>query len=197
MNKQSITNISAPVVDSLGACLAVLLMRVWLGIRSFQAGVEKFAGVKVIEEPTEIDGEANEQGLTTVTNLKVYSFEDYQGVPSALYGKLSQEPLMNPAMLDIYNFILGPALLVLGIMLLTGIATRFSLFFMGLLYTSLTFGLILLNQPSGIAWLATHILVIVLMLLFAHHNRFEISSLLKRQLKQENTTNNLQEVASK
>ena len=70
--------------------------------------------------------------------------------------------------------ILGPALILLGLTLLLGIATRFSLFAMGLLYTSLTFGLILLKQDAGVAWLAAHVILIVMALALAQYNRFTI-----------------------
>ena len=45
---------------------------------------------------------------------------------------------------------------------------------MGLLYTSLTFGLILIKQDAGIAWLGTHIIMIVAALALAKYNRFAI-----------------------
>jgi thiosulfate dehydrogenase [quinone] large subunit len=45
---------------------------------------------------------------------------------------------------------------------------------MGLLYISLTWGLILINQDAGVAWLGVHMIMIVLMLSWAKHNRFEL-----------------------
>lgn len=71
---------------------------------------------------------------------------------------------------------LGPALLILGLTVLLGVATRFSLFAMGLLYTSLTFGLILLKQDAGIAWLATHIVLIAMALALSQYNRWAVTS---------------------
>jgi thiosulfate dehydrogenase [quinone] large subunit len=65
-------------------------------------------------------------------------------------------------------------LLILGLTLLLGIATRFTLFAMGLLYTSLTFGLILIKQDAGVAWLGIHILMIVAALALANYNRFAL-----------------------
>jgi len=59
-----------------------------------------------------------------------------------------------------------------------GLATRLSLLAMGLIYTSLTFGLILLNQASGIAWLGTHMILITLALLLTSYNRIELSNIL-------------------
>ena len=45
---------------------------------------------------------------------------------------------------------------------------------MGLLYTSLTIGLILLKQDSGVAWLAIHVLMIAVALFYEKHNRFTL-----------------------
>ena len=64
--------------------------------------------------------------------------------------------------------------MILGLTVLLGIATRISLFAMGLMYTSLTFGLILLKQDAGVAWLGTHIIMIVIALVLAKHNRLAI-----------------------
>ena len=72
--------------------------------------------------------------------------------------------------------VLGPSLLLLGFTLLLGICTRASLFAMGLLYTSLTFGLILIKQDAGVAWLGIHIIMIVIALVLARYNRLVITN---------------------
>ncbi len=158
----------------LGSILALLLLRLWLGIRSLQEGVEKFAGMKATEEAVEIDGEVNEYGLVDTATEKVYGLSHFQSVPEGMYDRLLAEPLMPAFGLAIYDKLLGPLLIILGLTVLLGIALRFSLFAMGLVYTSLTFGLILLGQDAGIAWLGIHILLIVAALLHVRHNRFSV-----------------------
>jgi len=170
------------VLDPLGATFAALILRLWLGMRSLLTGIEKFSGKEIESIPTLINGEPDPNGLETTVVKKFYSLGNYQGVPDPLYQSFKQEPLIMEWMLDSYNCILGPALILLGLGLLLGLATRISLLGMGLLYTSLTLGLILLNQSSGIAWLATHIILVVLMLLVAQHNRLELGSLIRRQI---------------
>ena len=160
--------------SDLGSTLGILLLRIWLGIRSLQTGIEKFAGTKASDSPVSIDGAPNTYGLTESTAVKTYSLSDYHGVPQALYDKFAAEPLIPGFFLTIYNIVLGPALLILGLTVLLGIATRISLFAMGLMYTSLTFGLILLKQDAGVAWLGTHIIMIVIALVLAKHNRLAI-----------------------
>jgi thiosulfate dehydrogenase [quinone] large subunit len=78
-------------------------------------------------------------------------------------------------LLPIFDAALGPVLILSGITLLLGIATRYSLFVMGLIYTSLTLGLILIGQNSGVAWLGIHLMLVVMMLDRADNNKFEIT----------------------
>ncbi|WOO40193.1 hypothetical protein [Rubellicoccus peritrichatus] len=165
----------------LGVTLAVLLMRIWLGFRAFLSGVEKYAGKETVEKQVIVDGRPVEYELVAEGAKKVYSLDSYHGVPAALMDKFEGEPLIPGFMLGIYDTVLGPLLIVLGLTVLLGIFSRISLFVMGLVYTSLTFGLILINQPSGVAWLATHVILIVLMLIYAGYNRFEVGGLLKKK----------------
>lgn len=160
--------------NELGFSLAMLLMRIWLAARAIQTGIEKYAGTKAQDSAVLIDGAPNDYGLTETTTGKVYALSNYNGVPDALYDKFKAEPLIPEFALNLYDVVLGPALIIVGLTLLLGIATRFSLFAMGLIYTSLTFGLILIKQDAGVAWLAAHIIMIVLALALANYNKFAI-----------------------
>jgi thiosulfate dehydrogenase (quinone) large subunit len=117
----------------------------------------------------------NAYGLTAAGSHKTYALDLYHGVPSALYEKFASEPLIPTSMLGLFDMLIGPVFIATGAMLLLGIASRISLFVMGLLYISLTFGLILLNQSSGVAWLGTHVMLVVMMLFTAKHNRLEVT----------------------
>ncbi len=158
----------------LGATLGFLSLRLWLAVRAIVTGIEKFAGTTASDVAVEIDGAVNSYGLTASESTKAYALGNYHGVPAALYDKLADQPLIPEAMLKLYDLVLGPALLLLGVTLLLGICTRISLFLMGLLYISLTVGLILLGQDGGIAWLGIHVLMIAVALFKADHNRLQI-----------------------
>jgi thiosulfate dehydrogenase [quinone] large subunit len=162
--------------DKLALVFGALLARLWLAVRALQSGIEKYAGTTTSEQPIEIDGAANEYGLASAQAVKEYALSHYHGVPDALYKQFSGEPLMLKWALPLYDKILGPALLLLGLGILLGIASRTSLFLLGLLYISLTWGLILLGEPgtSGVAWLGIHLLLIVMALMLHQHNRFTI-----------------------
>ncbi len=160
--------------NKLALTYGALLLRVWLAVRAIQTGVEKFAGTKAADQVVTVDGAPNEYGLTAAGSVKNYALENYHGVPEALMKKFQEEPLMLKFALPLYDKLLGPALLLLGITILLGIASRTSLFFLGLLYVSLTWGLILIKQDEGVSWLGVHMILIVMALALAEHNRFTI-----------------------
>jgi len=78
--------------------------------------------------------------------------------------------MMNWA-LNIFDKVLGPALIILGITILLGVANRVSLLILGLIYVGLTWGLILIKQDSGVAWLGIHVVMVAMALNWANHNR--------------------------
>lgn len=158
--------------DGLSLTYGAWLLRLWLGVRALQTGLEKFAGTALSDKAVEIDGAPNDYGLTADAATKAYAPGNYHGVPEALMDKFKGEPLMAGWALNLYDKVLGPALLLLGLMVLVGVLPRTSLFLLGLLYISLTWGLILIGQDAGVAWLAAHMILIVMALRLAPYNRF-------------------------
>lgn len=167
-------NESCGTSNTLALVYGALLLRVWLAVRAIQTGIEKFAGSKAADQIVSVDGAANEYGLTAAGSVKQYALANYHGVPEALMTKFQAEPLMMKFALPLYDKILGPTLLILGFTILLGIASRTSLFLLGLLYISLTWGLILIKQDEGVSWLGVHMILIVMALMLAGHNRFAI-----------------------
>jgi len=160
--------------NKIALVYGALLLRGWLGVRAIQTGIEKYSGMQMTDQTVLLNGTPNEQGLTASASSKAYALVNYHGVPKGLYDKFVGEPLMPKFMLPIYDKVLGPALLVLGLTILLGIASRTSLFFLGLLYISLTWGLILIKQDDGVSWLGVHMILIVMALMLAEYNRFTI-----------------------
>jgi thiosulfate dehydrogenase (quinone) large subunit len=162
--------------NKLALTYGSLLLRLWLAVRAIQTGVEKFAGTKIADKAVTVDGAVNEYGLTAASSAKEYAITHYHGVPQGLMEKFQAEPLMMTMGLKVYDWVLGPALILLGVTILLGIANRTSLFLLGLLYISLTWGLILLGETGtpGVAWLGIHMIMIVMALMLAEHNRFAV-----------------------
>ncbi len=154
---------------------AFLLLRLWLGMRALFTGIDKYAGVKTVQtELLDEFGMPDMSGAMIEVRQRVYGLEHYKAVDSSLHEAFLNQPLLPEWMLAPYYAVLGPALIVLGLMLLLGLGTRISLFFMGMIYVSLTYGLILIGQDGGISWLGVHIILVAMALVLARHNRLAV-----------------------
>jgi thiosulfate dehydrogenase [quinone] large subunit len=155
---------------------AFLLLRGWLGVRALLTGIEKFAATKTTQTPLmdPTTGMADPSGAMVDVKVKFYALTNYSGIPASLQDKFAAEPLLPKFMLTPFDYFLGPALMLTGLMLLLGLGTRLSLWAQGLIYIALTAGLILIRQDDGVAWLGIHMALIALALLLARHNRFAL-----------------------
>jgi thiosulfate dehydrogenase [quinone] large subunit len=155
---------------------AYLVLRLWLGVRSLLIGIEKFGSYRSVAMPL-IDpstGQPDASGVMVNVNFKSYALANYAGIPAALRDKFAHEPLLPKFALVAFDRMLGPAFVLTGIMLLIGLGTRLSLLGQALLYVALTVGLVLINQPDGVAYLGIHIGLVAAALALAEHNRFAV-----------------------
>ena len=166
---------SANPIEKLTDTFGYLVLRVWLGLRALLTGIEKYAGTEIVEEPLLDEfGEPDLNGAMVEIKTKVYGMDHYHGVPPPLANKFAAEPLLPNWGLSLFDTLLGPALILLGVTLLVGLAPRISLFLQGLLYAGLSVGLILLNESGGVAWLGIHVLLVVAALRLVKHDRFSV-----------------------
>ena len=129
---------------------AFLILRLFIGLRTFFEGVEKF----------ELNG--------------TYSFANYyqnmghmaQGITGASFLPLWATRL--------YAHSLGYVLLFLGAALLLVVKTRATMILTGLLYVSLGFGLMAVQENEGVAWIAIYVALIAGALVLVRHNRFAV-----------------------
>ena len=154
--------------------LAFWLLRGWLAVRAIVTGVEKYAVAVKVQKPLidPVTQMEDPSGAMVEVVEKVYSLTNYHGVPPSMHEKLVSEPLMPGFMYAPFCAILGPLLILAGMMLLLGIATRTSLFVQGILYIMLTVGMILMGVDAGIAWLGIHVIMLAMALAMASHNRW-------------------------
>lgn len=129
---------------------AFLLLRLWLGLRTLFAGVEKF-----------------ESGGT-------YSFENYYKNMSRMASGITSASWMPLWMTKSYAIPLGYLLIVLGLAVLLGVKSRISLFLTGLLYVSLSFGLMAVQEADGVAWLGMHMIMFAGAMVLVKYERFAI-----------------------
>jgi thiosulfate dehydrogenase [quinone] large subunit len=156
--------------------LAFLVLRGWLAVRAILTGIEKFGAYKTIQQPL-IDpttGMEDPSGAMIDVKIKFYSLTNYSGVPAPLKDKFANEPLLPKFALTTFDHLLGPALIIAGVMLLLGLGTRLSLFIQGLIYIALTVGLILIKQDDGVSWLGIHIALVAFALMLAKHNKLAL-----------------------
>jgi thiosulfate dehydrogenase [quinone] large subunit len=156
--------------------MAFLLLRGWLALRAIQTGIEKYAAFKTIQKPLvdPVTGMEDPSGALVEVKMKFYALANYSGIPVSLKDKFAGEPLLPKFAMAPFDKCLGPVLILTGLMLLIGLGTRVSLFLQGLIYIALTFGLILIKQDDGVAWLGIHLALIALALMLAKHNRFAL-----------------------
>lgn len=155
---------------------AYLVLRLWLGVRALFIGIEKFSSYKSVAVPL-IDpttGQPDASGVMVNVNIKSYALANYAGVPASLRDKFAHEPFVPKFALVAFDKMLGPAFILTGVMLLIGLGTRVSLLAQALIYIALTVGLVLIDQPDGVAYLGIHIGLVAAALLLAQHNRFTV-----------------------
>ena len=155
---------------------AFLALRLWLGVRALFVGIEKFGSYRSVAMPL-IDpatGQPDASGVMINVNIKSYALANYAGIPAALRTKFAHEPLLPKFALVAFDKLLGPAFILTGIMLLIGLGTRLSLLAQAFLFVALTLGLVLIDQPDGVAYLGIHIGLVAAALVLAEHNRFAV-----------------------
>lgn len=129
---------------------AFILLRLFLGLRTLMAGLEKF--------------EAN----------RSYTLENYSTNMTRMAEGISKNSTIPEWAAKAFALPLGYLLIVLGVAILLGIKSRVSLFLGGLLYIGLSFGLMAVQEAEGVAWLVPQILAFVAALLLVRHNRFAL-----------------------
>ena len=129
---------------------AYFLLRLFLGLRTLMAGLEKF--------------EAN----------RSYSTENYSANMSRMAEGISKNSMIPVWASKSFALPLGYILVILGLCILLGIKSRISLFLTGLLYTGLAFGLMAVQESEGVAWLGSQVLMFAVALALVRHNRFAL-----------------------
>ena len=129
---------------------AFLLLRLFLGLRSLLAGLEKFeskGSYSLANYSTNMDRMAS--GITGASFLPLWATRNFAHT-------------------------LGYALVILGAALLLGVKTRASLTLTGLVYVGLSFGLMTVQESEGVAWLAIHVGLVAGALVLVRHDRFAL-----------------------
>lgn len=146
MNESSAYSSSAPSRGEYTA--AFFLLRLFLGLRTLLAGLEKF--------------EAN----------KSFSFSNYSENMTRMATAISNYSVIPLWAAKSFAMSLGFLLVIFGAAILLGIKSRFSLFVGGLIYVGLGFGLMAVQEGEGVAWISAQVLMFSFALVLVRHNRF-------------------------
>lgn len=142
---------SSPSSSSTSRCeytAAFMLLRLFLGLRTLLAGVEKF--------------EAN----------KSFSLSNYTENMTRMATGISNYSLIPLWAAKMFALSLGFLLVGIGAAILLGIKSRISMFLGGLLYVSLGFGLMAVQEGEGVAWIGMQVLMFAVALVLVRHDRF-------------------------
>lgn len=141
---------------------ANLILRLWIGLRLFMAGVDKFrAG----------DGAQN----------ATFSMENYE-TKTARIAKLMADNSFLPANLcDLYAKNIGYVLLAVGAWVVIGLFTELSLLVAGLTVLSLGFGLAALPDDTEVVYIGIHVLVIAAALATCRNKGISLDGLFFRK----------------
>jgi thiosulfate dehydrogenase (quinone) large subunit len=148
MTQTSVTTSSTIVRGEYTA--AFLLLRVFLGLRTLLAGVEKF--------------EAN----------KSFSMTNYTENMNRMATGISNYSFIPLWAAKTFALSLGFLLVALGLSILLGIKSRVTLFLAGLIYVSLGFGLMAVQEGEGVAWIGMQVLMFAVALVLVRNERFAL-----------------------
>lgn len=129
---------------------AFLVLRLFLGLRALLAGLEKFE------------------------SKGAYSFTGYSENMTRMATGITGASFLPLWSTKFFALTIGYVLVALGVTLLLGIKTRFSLFLMGLVYVGLSFGLMAVQEGEGVAWLGMHVGLVAGALVLVQHNRLAL-----------------------
>lgn len=129
---------------------AFLLLRLFLGLRTLMAGIEKF--------------EAN----------KSFSLSNYSENMTRMATGISDNSIIPLWAAKGFAMPLGFLLTLLGLGLLLGVKSRAMLLVSGLLYTGLGFGLMAVQEGEGVAWIGMQVLMFAVALTLVRHERFAL-----------------------
>lgn len=150
MNDTSPSNVPVNSAVRCEYTAAFLLLRLFLGLRTFLAGLEKF--------------EAN----------KGYSMENYSTNMARMAKGISDYSFIPVWAANLFAQSLGFLLLIVGVAILLGIKSRWSLFVGGLIYVGLAFGLAAVQEGEGVAWLGMQVLMFAVALVLVRSERLAV-----------------------
>ena len=145
---------------------ANLILRLWVGLRLFMAGIDKFR-----------DKATKEYALGDLSVLKKNA--------QPLFDNMTAETIMGkaPMLVSSYIFVLSYALIIVGIWVIIGLFTRLGLLLAGFLFVSLSFGLMALPDDDQAVFRGIEVAITAFALVTCAHNAISLDGILFRPWK--------------
>jgi uncharacterized membrane protein YphA (DoxX/SURF4 family) len=134
------------------------ILRLWVGIRLFMAGVDKFR----VKGGTTLGREYFEKNLEPITKLMNENALFLSG---------------NPDLLIKYYHALAYGLLISGALCIVGLLSRYALFVGGLIFVSLAFGLLALPDDNAGLMRGIEVAITAFALVTARHNMLSVDGI--------------------
>lgn len=138
---------------------AHLILRLWVGLRLLMAGLDKMR---------QKGGDG-------------FGFEWIEKSMAPIVENMSQYALLPKFMLTPYAIVLPYALLITGVWCILGICNRIGLLLGGLVFVSLSFGLMALPDDDQAVYRGIEVALTALALMTSAHNQFSLDGLLFRK----------------
>lgn len=136
---------------------ANLLLRLWIGMRLFFAGLDKFRY-----------GSGDDASFT---------MENYEKKMQAIANLTHNNGFLPQNLCDLYAKPLGFLLLIGGVWAVLGLFSRLGLFFCGLVFLSLGVGLATLPDDTEVLFIGVHVLIVAAALATNQHNKLSLDGL--------------------
>lgn len=140
--------------------LANLLLRLWIGLRLFFAGLDKFRA-----------GSGDDA---------TFSLDNYQKKMEKIVELTHGNGFLPQNLCELYAKPLGYLLLIGGVWAVLGLFSRLGLFFCGLVILSLGVGLATLPDDTEVLYIGVHVLIVAAALATNQHNKLSLDGLFFR-----------------
>lgn len=138
---------------------ANLLLRLWIGLRLFMAGVDKFRA-------------GNGSGAT-------FNMDNFHKKSEQIAALMSNNSFLPAWACNLYAKSIGFVLLAVGIWVAVGICTELGLLAAGFVVLSLGFGLAALPDDTEVVYIGIHVLIIAAALATARNNKLSLDGVLR------------------
>jgi thiosulfate dehydrogenase [quinone] large subunit len=150
-----------------GDTMAYLMLRIFIGLRLIMSGLDKF---KLSNDVIDERG-----GVSRVRWDELYRIEHLQAKAETIVGVVPKFGGIDATVAKWYALSLGPLMICVGAALLIGFFNRLSLFAAGMIFISLSFGLMSIGDESTVNRLGLYVALVALAFHYVKSNKLALT----------------------